>query len=280
MKMLKIEVIYDKGTAKDLEDGLVINPPFYGVIDGTSEPKHFIGKGSSFNKMSGGEIVRKIILETFHTAKNEESLEEMLFRANKKIRSLWKKHKIPLNRSDLTAGAVFAFVKIESEKVKIIQGGDCFVLWARNSQKIGITRNQVYLHELDARKVITKLMKKYKGDRKKMWLDFYEPLCQLRLRDMNKKIKTGYAILNGQPSLKRYWQKTEIPIEGLKLLLLFTDGLVPLKKENELAGEVLKLYKKGGLSNVLQMARNFEERREKKSYRVSDEATAIAIKFT
>jgi len=72
--MLKIEAIYNKGTAENLEDGFVINPPFFGVVDGTSEPKHFIGRGFYFNKMSSGEMVRKIILEVFYSKKSSEPL--------------------------------------------------------------------------------------------------------------------------------------------------------------------------------------------------------------
>ncbi len=278
--MLKIEAIYNKGTAENLEDGFVINPPFFGVVDGTSEPKHFIGRGFYFNKMSSGEMVRKIILEVFYSKKSSEPLEKILLLANKKIRNLWRKYKIPLNRSDLIAGATFVFIKINSKKVNIIQGGDCFSLWINKTGKIGFTKNQVYFHELEAQKIIANLLKKHKGDRKKMWLDFYKPLCQLRLRDVNKKIETGFAILNGQPSLEKCWQKIEIPVKNLKLLLLFTDGFVPFpKKEKGLAKEIIKLYQKGGLSYILKKKREFERKTEKKSYRVYDEATAIVIKL-
>lgn len=278
-KKIKIEVIYDQGTAEDLEDGLVINPPFFGVMDGTSEPNHFLGRGLSFDGMSSGEMVRKIILETVYGAGSKEPLEKILLEANEKIRNLWHKYKIPLNRSDLIGGAAFAFIKIDSKKVNIIQGGDCFALWVKNSNEIGVTKNQVYLHELEGLKVIAKLMKKHKGDRKKMWLDFYEPFCQFRLRDINKETKTGFALLNGQPSLKKYWQTIEIPVSNLKLLLLFTDGFVPFKKERELMKEIVKFYKKGGLNYILKKKRELEKTTEKESYQVYAEATAIAIKF-
>jgi len=291
--MLKIEAIYNKGTAEEIEDGLLINPPFFGVIDGTSEPAHFIGKGLSFNKMSAGEMVRKIILETFYSAKSNDSLEKVILRANNKLKTFWHSLKIPLNRSDLVAGAVFVLAKIEKKKIKIIQGGDCFALWVTtsgtraqrrvkmnecSSTKIGFTKNQAFWHSLEAQKVIAELIKKDKGNRKKMWLDFYKPLCQLRLRDINQKVKTGFALLNGQPSLKKCWQKIEIPTKNLKLLLLFSDGFAPFKKERQLAKETIKFYQRGGLNYVLQKKREFEEKTEKISYRVFDEATAIVIK--
>jgi len=277
--MLKIEAIYDKGTAEELEDGLIINPPFFGVIDGTSEPAHFIGKGISFGKLSSGEMVRKLILETFYQAKSNDSLEKVILQANNKLKTLWHNLKIPLNRSDLIAGAVFALAKIGPKKVEIIQGGDCLALWVTASGKIGITKNQAFWHVLEAQKIIAELMKKHKGNRKKMWQEFYKPLCQLRLRDINQKIKTGFAILNSQLSLKKCWQKIEIPIKKLKFLLLFSDGLIPLKKEEKLAKEVVKLYQKGGLNYILQKKRECEKATEEIRYRVFDEATAIAIKL-
>lgn len=277
--MLKIEAIYNKGTAREIEDGLIINPPFFGVVDGTSEPNHFIGKGLFSNGISSGEMVRKIILETFYSAKNNESLEKVILRANNELKNLWREYKIPLNRSDLIGGAAFVFAKVDSKNVNIIQGGDCFALWLNNSSKIEITKNQVYFHELEAMKMIAKLMKKHKGNRKKMWQEFYQPLCQLRRRDYNKRTKTGFAILNGQPSLKKCWQKIEIPLKNLKLLLLFSDGLVSVEKETKLAKKVLNFYKKGGLHYILKEKREFEKATEKESYRVFDEATTIAIEF-
>lgn len=277
--MPKIKAIYDKGTAEQIEDGLIINPPFFGVVDGTSEPSHFIGKGLSFGKMSSGEMVRKIILGTFYSAKSNESLERITLQVNRKIRNLWCNCKIPLNRSDLITGAAFSFIKIGPKKINILQGGDCFALWMNASGKAGITKNQVYLHEFETQKIIAELMKKYKGNRKKMWENFYKPLGQFRLRDINKTIETGYALLNGQLSLRKCWQKIDIPVSGLKFLLLFTDGFVPFKKEEELAKEIVKLYGRGGLDYILKKKREFEKATEKKSYRVYDEATAIALKF-
>ncbi|MDI6603076.1 MAG: PP2C family serine/threonine-protein phosphatase [Patescibacteria group bacterium] len=262
--MLKIKSIYSQGTTKEVEDGLIINPPFFGVIDATSEPSHFIGKGLIFNGMSSGEMTRKIILETFYSAKGNDSLEEVILLANKKLVKLWQGSKITLNRSDLIGGAAFVFAKINKEKIEIIQGGDCFALWVKKSNKIEITRNQVYFHELEALKIISELMKKHKGDRKKMWLDLYKPLSQLRLRDNNKKTKTGFAILNGQPSLKECWQKIEIPIKSLKLLLLFSDGFVPFQKEDELAKETIKFYQKGGLNYILKKKREYEKKNRKR----------------
>jgi len=277
--MPKIKAIYDKGTAEQIEDGLIINPPFFGVVDGTSEPGRFIGKGLSFGKMSSGEMVRKIILGTFYSAKSNESLERITLQVNRKIRNLWCNCKISLNRSDLIAGAAFSFIKIGPKKINILQGGDCFALWMNASGKIGITKNQVYLHGFETQKIIAELMKKYKGNRKKMWENFYKPLGQFRLRDINKTIETGYALLNGQPSLRKCWQKIDIPVSDLKFLLIFTDGFVPFKKEEELAKEIVKLYGRGGLDYILKKKREFEKATEKKSYRVYDEATAIALKF-
>lgn len=138
--MLEIETIYSKGTAKEIEDGLIINPPFFGVIDGTSEPAHFIGKGFSFNGMSSGEMVRKIILETFYLAKSHESLEKVILRSNNELKNFWNNFKIPLKHSDLLGGAVFVFLKISKKKIEIVQGGDCIALWLNNSNKIELLK--------------------------------------------------------------------------------------------------------------------------------------------
>lgn len=275
---MEIETIYSPGTSKRQEDGRIENWPFLGVVDGvtaTHSPKR---PPTLFDGMSGAEIVRKIILETFCTAKLDSPLKKVILQANQRIRKFQTAQGIPLERSDLLAGAVFVFVKV-AETIEIIQGGDCFAIWVINS-KIGITKNQTYL--ANHHQLIAELMEKYEGNREEMWDEFYSYLCALRRRDYNQPIKTGFAVLNGQPWVSKCWQEIEIPLQNLELLLLFSDGFVPVEErgnEKELAKKVVALYFKEGLNGILERTRRIEEQRKRSSHIDHEEATAIAINF-
>lgn len=277
-KIKKIETLYSQGTAERIEDGLIINPLFFGVVDGLSAPYHYKMEQILFDGMSGGEMVRKIILETFNLAKPNSTLEKLILQANQRIKEFQVNRGIPLKRSDLLAGATFAFAKI-GETLEIIQGGDCFAIWVIDSE-IKVTKDQTQLavhHRL-----ISELMKKYRGNREKMWTEFYFHLCALRQQDYNQKIKTGFAVLNGQPQVSECWQRIEVPLLNLKLLLLFTDGFVPANErtnEEKMAKRLVSIYQKEGLAGILERTRRIEERGKKKRHIDHEEATALAVKF-
>jgi hypothetical protein len=228
-------------------------------------------------------MIRKIVLETFYSANKKEALEKIALKANSKIGEFQLKEGIPINRPDLLAGCSFVFVKIKKKKIEIIQGGDCLAVWKYKDGKFGATRNYAFRHVSRNLKIIANFMRKHKGDRKKMWIDFVPILAEMRRRDINNpKIETGFAVLNGQTKLKECWQKIEIPIENLEIMLLFSDGLIPYGEtanENELAKKTIALYKKKGLDGLLQRKRKIDKKQEKKSYIAQDEATAISIKF-
>lgn len=278
MEIEKTETIYSPGTSKRKEDGLINNWPFFGVVDGVTAPYSPSRPPTLFEGMSGAEIVRKVILETFYGAKTSSPLKNVVLKANREIKQFHAAQGILLKRSDLLAGATFVFVKL-AKIIKILQAGDCFAVWVINS-KIGVTKDQTQLaahHQL-----IAGLMEKYKGDRKKMWDEFYPHLCTLRLRDYNQPFKTGFAILNGQPWVSKFWKEIRIPSQGIELLLLFSDGFVPAQErsnEKELAERLVTLYRKKGLNGILERTRRIEERRKRNSHTDHEEATALAIKF-
>lgn len=285
MKKIKwIETIYSQGTARYREDGFIINPPFIGVVDGQSAPYSNRIKPILFDGTSGGEMVRKIVLETFYSADKSESLEELVLTANKRVGKIQTSRGIPIDRSNVLPGACCAFTKInpDKESIDIVQAGDSFAVWVNNGGKIGITKNQTHLHEIREDKIIAELLKKHKGNKKKMWNEFYPHLCASRQRDVNKKTDAGYALLNGQPWFKEHWQKIEISTRDIDFLMLFTDGLVPvgvnLGNESEMIKVMVSFYREKGLSRILKETR-ISERGGKRGYTHHCEATGLVATF-
>ena len=277
-----IETLYSQGTAEHREDGFFVNPPFFGVVDGFSSPYHYKMKQIRFGGFSGGEMVRQVILKTFYNAKPDFSLKEIILRANQGIGAIQTTRGIPIDHADRLAGASFVFTKVKTETIEIIQGGDCLAVWLYASGEIGATKNQAYQHVSKNLVIIAELMDKHNHDRKEMWIEFYPILSRQRQQDINQKTEAGYAILSGQPSLEECWLKVEIPVERLKLLLLFTDGFVPYSEtaeEMKMAKRLITDYEKWGLDGILKRKRQKDKREEEKSYIAQDEATAIALNF-
>lgn len=283
LKMPLVQTLYSQGTSSRIEDGFIVNPPFLVVIDAYSSPYH-----PQMNEMiydvrkSGGEKVKEIIMEVFSSANPGSELEEILAEANKRIYAVQKARGIPIDRADLLAGAAIVAAKIEDWCVEIIQAGDCRAIWIVDSGMVRITENQVYLHDREAKRMIARLMKKYKEDRGKMWMDFYDPLCKLRLRDQNQEGKAGFAVVNGQPGVFKLWKKLRIPMRNLRTLFLISDGIIELsnpRKDRKNAQSFVMTYMNKGLPGTLEVVRGIHKLKSKESHITYPEATAIAASF-
>ena len=288
MKIERVETIFSQGTSRYREDGLFVNPPFFGVVDGLSAPHNPVKGGPLlFDEMSGGEMVRKVVLENFYLAPKDPPLRRVLIRANQQVGEIQKERGIPISRSDLLAGVSFACLKIEEKSLKVIQAADCFAVWTLRNEyhirTIGATRSQVsYEFGLEIRGMIAQLMAKHSHNRDLIWDDFIPIISMQRYRDVNKKVPTGYALLNGQAALLRCWQEQEVPLQNLELVILFSDGFIPFAEtanELEMAKKVINLYRKSGLSGVLEGTRKAESKKSKESHIAQTEATAVAIEF-
>lgn len=278
----KIEAIYSQGTAGETEDGFFVNPPFFGVVDGFSAPYNDKRKPELFDGQRGGEMVRKEVLKAFYSASPHDPLEDVVLEANRKIGEIQTAKGIAIESSERLAGGSFAFCKIEKGKMKIIRGADCYVLWTADSGKANITKPQNYDYETKAHRIIKGLMKKHKGDRQKMWIDFYRPLQRMRRKNSNKGTELGFAVLNGQPWVKYHWEAFELPSGSVKTLLLLTDGFMPFieyGRQYGIAREMIDLYETEGLSGMLENSRQAERLRIRENYIDYQETSGVAIKF-
>jgi len=291
VKIQKVQALFEPGSVTFPEDRLFLRPfspemAFVGVADGVSglyipsEGPRLFSEGT----LTGGQMVTDTICHAFTEASRNDSLEEIILRANDAVAAIQIANGkgIPIERSDLLAGAAFAVAKI-GEEVEILQAGDCFAFWKLQDGEIGATRNQVYQHDMVALEIVAQLMEKHGGDRNKMWRELSPILSEMRLQHVNKNVEGGYALCNGQPELENCWQKITIPSDRLSFLILATDGLIHYPEsgdEKALARKVLTLFQKESLEAVLAETRRIEEREKGKSYADKGEATAIAIEFS
>jgi len=288
--MLRVaDSIYSQGTAENVEDGLIINPPFYGVIDATSAPHSSEMKEILFWGESGGAMVRRIIQATFHNAASTMPLGEAVLRANQRIREIQEAQGIPIVDAGRLAGASFVFLKMEGKTIQVIQGGDCLLVYRYHPAGTTFTPNYAYGHVAKNLQIIKEIMEKNGGDRKAMWVEFAPMLAKFRQQDINNPTsKTGYAMLNGQPTLQQLWKSFIIPGDkNLQTIIAFSDGFVRRYEETRpetlghLASGLLDRYIDAeiSLSEILKAKRIREIRDAETSHIIHEEATALAMKW-
>lgn len=279
---MRISVLYDQGSAAFPEDGIIFQPPFFlGVTDGVSGiylPK----KGSRlFEGRSGGQFASHVIAMACGMASEEEPLEKILQRANAILRKQIARSGLSLQESELIPSATFAVAKVTEESINIIQGGDSLAVWSMKDGTIGGIPNRLFIYEADLLSIVTMLMEKHKGNRQKMWEEYLPILAEKRRASINT-IQGGFAVMNGQPEVERFWQKFVLPREEVRLLILFSDGFVPFKWTRDeilLAEKVLNLYQRGGIQLILDESRAIAELEKDSSHEDQPEATVIAIEF-
>ena len=281
--MKAVESLYSPGRPRNhMEDGHFIKLPFFGVIDGYSAPYNSCDEEKTlvlFDGLSGGEMVRDTISTAFFSACSDLPLECVATDANKEIARTQALKGVSLSDAGCLAGASAVLGKICQDKITLIQVGDCYAIWLYESGEIGITENKVFQFDLKARKNFSRLLKIHNSDRLKTWRDHCSFLADLRKNHAN----IDYPILNGQMLFEEHWQKTEIPLKGLKLLILLTDGFINIERmadKRRLAKDILKLFQsEQSLNGILGAARAAEIMAGQDTHEKHTEATGMAISF-
>lgn len=299
---MKLSFIYDQGSSKHHEDGTILSHPFYGVLDGVSEPYSPSHPPRIFNGgMSGGAFVSRIVERQFARMSPLFSAHQAVLEANKAVWRKQRRRGVALDGGQL-AGASFAVIKIDGDWIHVVQGCDAFVLWAMKDGSIGMTETQNKASEIFLNNKVVEIMREIAGERSldlevvddetrdgiraEMWNRFYPILVETRSKYVNNpRLLGGYGLLNGQTELERKWSDLLLPRSKVDTILLFTDGMVPWWGSlegltlGEIAGQVFATYRAGGLAGLLARARGMEVTTRAISYMDAAEATAIAIEF-
>lgn len=298
---MRIQYLYNQGSSDHREDGLVVLDPFFGVIDATSAPFSPNNPAVLYNGLTGGEMVARRVEYFLCSALSSEKLTATMERANERLAGDMASLGLQGTTVDRLPGACFAFAKIGSDTIEIVQAGDCYAIWESHSGGIGLFRNQVRRHDtvmnaeieeimaMVAKKMKINLKSCHTGERnrvrKEMWNRFFPILSLARRKAINNpKSPYGYGFLNGYPEITRIWQGGTISRKAIKLLLLCTDGMIPWEtarkfSDQRIARSLCQLFEDGGLTNILATARTVEKTSGKRSYIDFAEATAIAIQF-
>lgn len=275
---MRVETLYDSGTATIMEDVWGANHPFYMVADGVSEPYAKDGPRLMEGRLTGGQIaaikLRNAVMRT-----HPVSLDTILRVASQDLEYICKRYFI--EDIGMMPGATFALAEIGENSIALVQGGDCFILWMTKDGEVGATPNKVLAHEVECRAHIARLMEKHGGDRREAMEEFRPILTNLRRAHANNpNDPAGYCVFNGQPEMNQMlWRKTIAPVS---ILILSTDGLFAFGEtgdENKMAQNAIKVFREEGLRAMLARTRKIEKEGEARSHISQAEATVVAITF-
>lgn len=244
------------------EDGV-----FAFVADGCSEP-HF---GSPFmypGGLTGGQVVTRAIRNVFSNARSDESLQDLVLRANERVWIDQKEHRgDKVSRDDATtlANASFSCLKFDrvSGKTEVIWGADVFTIWKTKSGRMGISGGDNREADMERERIYADMVASAKGDleeekaaKMQYWLKEFP-----RLKRQQDNVL--YACLNGSPEVSKHWHR-EFISDPLELIVLLSDGAwIPMEEWSDnpsRADHFVQLLKSGGWTCALPWVREQQSR--------------------
>lgn len=269
-KINKIEHVFAQGSGPLNEDCLTCSDNLFGVFDGASSlvPHLFQGK-------TGAWWASRLISNEF--AKNDASLFELGSRANKQLQLQMTAMQVESKDNLHCWSASAAVCRLNENHIEWLQSGDCQILAITKEGKCRLLTDY-HNHDRETLKLWQRLIASNDPEpRKKL-----RPQVEKVRRQMNR----SYGAFNGKPAALDFFRLGRHPIDKIRHLLIFTDGLLPPSEE---PGEepdfcwLAKHFHSGGLQQVMQEIRQLEKSdphcHRFPRFKQHDDIAAVAISF-
>lgn len=268
---MQIDHIHEKGTGAFNEDALFLNGRIFGVFDGATSLD-----GATYEQgVTGGRLASTIACETFK--KDDAPLLDLAREANSAICRGMTRRGVDLARKESLWSTSAAVIRLTEETFEWIQTGDSLILaiYEDNSYKVLVDN---FDHDLETLLMWKEVAQERKG-----------PILE-ELREQIIKVRTQmnvtYGVINGEDATEKFLKTGTEKLDGIKHLLLFTDGLFipsedPEKDSN--FDDFVELFLNGKLSGVRDHVRSLQESdpdcRKYPRFKPHDDIAAVALSF-
>lgn len=265
----KIEYIHEQGTGRINEDALSLNSNMFAVFDGATSLNGTIYDGGK----TGGYYASRIARQVFKH--NNDSLHNLAGKANSAI--LHKMLEKGVNVFDKTAlwSTSAAVVRIKDNTVEWIQTGDSLLMLIYEDGSYNVPIKN-YGHDSE-----TLLM--WKGMAKQTNKRIFEAL-EDQIKKVRGDMNVTYGVLNGEHTYSDFLNSGAESLEGVRHILLFTDGLFVPSTNPESNGNFdtfVHLFLEGGLPAIRNHVRCLEasdpECRTYPRFKSHDDIAAVSI---
>jgi serine/threonine protein phosphatase PrpC len=262
---MEIEHILEKGSSTLNEDAVVIEKNIYGVFDGASSLDNAI-----FEKYkTGGMMASSTAGQVF--SKNHFPLMQLGRQANTAILSKMKTHQVNLRQRHTLWSTSAAVVRLGQNTLEWLQTGDAYIILVYTDDSYKVLVDQAD-HDYE-----TLMMLKKKHSHQ-------DRAFKQQVKKIRSNMNRTYGVLNGEPDAVDFFNSGFLPLDDVKTILLFTDGLqipsvIPEKKKN--FKPLMALYQTLGLTGLKNHVRKLESQdpniQQYPRFKCHDDIAAIAI---
>ena len=271
MKGIVVQTLEDPSSAAGTEDALFFSDRFFGVFDGATS----LTAPSDVTGPRGGALAATIARDVF-AGGGLRPLADLAQEANRRIAEAMDAAQVDRSRPENRWGTTASVARISDDAVEWVSIGDSVIVVIFED---GTFRPlaALYDHDRTTKRLVAALGGPVATRRERLQGD----LLAVRAR-ANRE----YGVLNGEPAASDFIVHGREPLEGVRHVVLFTDGLLVPRAdpdgEDDLAPIVAR-FLAGGLEGARDLVRGLEdgdlECTKYPRLKPHDDMAAIALTF-
>lgn len=267
---MKTEFILENGSGDQNEDTIVLEKNLFGVFDGATS----LDNRTFEHGKTGGGLASSAASAVF--AKNHHPLIQLAKGANREIYTKMLLHGVDLSKKENLWSTSAAVIRIKEDMVEWVQTGDCSIIliYRDNSYKVLVEQDD-HDHETLAM---------WKEEAEKGNVGIREILIN-QIKKVRSGMNRDYGVLNGEKEAISFLIHGYEPLEGVREVLLFTDGFsIPREKpeKSKCYKDLVDLYLTLGLEGLKARIREIEKEDPHCTvyprFKCHDDIAAIAVK--
>lgn len=266
-----VETLFEKGSGLMNEDFYIVSGNLFGVFDGATSLSSEVYE----NRRTGGFLASHIAGEIFR--RNDGTLKNLAEEANAAIAKAMRENGMSMADKRYLWNTGAAVVRVDTETFEWIQIGDCLVLVFYDDGRYDVLTDN-FDHDFETLQLW-----------KETCRQTMEPI-QRALKDQIQRVReqmnVSYGSFSGEKEALSFIQTGVGRLEGVKDIVLFTDGLfIPRSEPSDRSDFDLfsTLYRQGGLYHVGKYVREMESTDEAcriyPRFKTHDDIAAISLTF-
>ncbi len=290
-KNIIVQSILEQGSSRVNEDCLVIQDNIFGVFDGATS----LNKKRFENGRTGGQLAANAAKIVFR--KNHFPLPELADLANFEIMNQMLDNGVDISQKENLWSTSAAVIRIREKNIEWIQTGDAMIIaiCEDGSHKVLVEREN---HDYDTMCLWRDLTLSKRTDRSKNNLsqgtrgDEHSNLVAARkklaeqIRNVRLQMNISYGVLNGEKQSLNLLNQGVEPLEHVRHILLFTDGLnLPCRapEQRKDFSDLVSAFLSMGLDGLKEQIRKIEKTDPDcllyPRFKCHDDIAAIALTF-
>lgn len=270
---VRIQAITDLTPKK--EDAILIGENTFGVFDGAGSLVKFVDP----IRGTGGKIASSIARDIFTSGDNPVfySLEYLARKANLEIRKQMAEAGIDVGKKVNLWSTTAAVVRMGADSFEWLRISDSVILIIRSDGEFKLLVDY-HDHDKELLAVCRELAQKGEKDPHSVIV------ANGQAQALREKVNITYGALNGEEEAMQWIKSGIMGLEGIKHILIFTDGLLIPKEDPKAPNDwalTVKLFLTLGLDGLVNFIRDLQQKdpfcRKYIRYHPYDDIAAIAI---